>query len=92
MTSNAWRIIFGTPIIFQILQILGLLFVVRNDFDNLEAHYRDRHANPQVYRKMVDKLYQTENKGGENNQDALDAFMEQKFEGRVEGNSGDANE
>ena len=42
MTSNAWRIIFGAPLVFQVLQILGLLIIVRHDYDNLEAYYRER--------------------------------------------------
>ena len=92
MTSNAWRILFGFPIVFQVLQILGLLLFVKHDFDNLEAHFRERHTNPHVYREMVNKLYRTEDNGGGNNQDAIDAFMEQKLEGTPDENSGDANE
>ena len=80
---------FGAPIVFQVLQILGLLLIVRHDFDNLEAFYRDRHANPNVYREMVNKLYRTE---GGNNEDSIDAFMEKKFEGRAKDDSADANE
>ena len=92
MTSNAWRIMFGAPLVFQVLQILGLLLFVRHDFDNLEARFRERHTNPHVYREMVNKLYRTEDNGGGNNQDTIDAFMEQKFEHREEERDGDANE
>ena len=92
MTSNAWRIMFGAPIVFQVLQILGLLLIVRHDYDNLEAFYRERNTNPSIYREMVNKLYQTEDNGGGNNQDTIDAFMEDKFEGRAEDKSGDASE
>ena len=92
MTSNAWRIMFGAPLVFQVLQILGLLLFVRHDFDNLEARFRERHTNPHVYREMVNKLYRTEDNGGGNNQDTIDAFMEQKFERREEESDGDANE
>ena len=92
MTSNAWRIIFGVPIVFQVLQILGLLLVVRHDFDKLETYFRERHTNPYAYREIVNKLYRTEDNAGGNNQDAIDAFMEQNFEGRAEEKSGDANE
>ena len=80
MTTDVWRIIFAFPIIFQVVQILGLLFVVRYDFDNLEAFYRDRHANPNVYREMVNKIYRTE--GGDND-DRIDAFMEKMFDARA---------
>ena len=83
---------FGVPLVFQVLQILGILLVVRHDYDSLEAHYRERHTNPDVYRDMVNKLYRTEDNGGGNNQDTIDAFIEDKFEGRDEDKSGDANE
>ena len=66
------------------MQILGLLIIVRHDFDNLETHFRERHTNPHIYRKIVDKLYQTDDNSGGNNQDIIDAFMEQKFEGKEE--------
>ena len=83
---------FGVPLVFQVLQILGILLVVRHDYDSLEAHYRERHTNPDVYRDMVNKLYRTEDNGGGNNQDTIDAFIEQKFEKKVEENSGDTDE
>ena len=92
MTSNAWMIIFGVPIVFQVLQILGLLLVVRHDFDNLETYFRERHNNPYAYRAIVNKLYRTEDNAKGNNQDAIDAFMEQNFEGRAGEKSDDANE
>ena len=92
MTSNAWRIVFGVPIIFQVLQILGLLLFVRYDYDKLLSYYLDRHNNPHIYRKMVNKLYLTEDNGSSNNQDTIDAFMELKLESNAEDKSGDDNE
>ena len=92
MTSNAWMIIFGVPIVFQILQILGLLLVVRHDYDKLETYFRERHTNPYDYRGIVNKLYRTEDNAKGNNQDAIDAFMEQNFERSTGEKSDDANE
>ena len=92
MTSNAWMIIFGVPIVFQILQILGLLLVVRHDYDKLETYFRERHTNPNDYRGIVNKLYRTEDNAKGNNQDAIDAFMEQNFERSTGEKSDDANE
>ena len=79
---------FGAPLVFNVLQILGLLLFVRHNFDNLEKFYRDRHNNPNAYRDMVNKLYKAE----DNSQDTIDAFMEQKFEKKSKENRGDADE
>ena len=59
MSSNAWRIVFGFPLILQFGQILGLIFVVKHDSLNLETAYLERHEKPEVYQATVKKIYYT---------------------------------
>ena len=75
MTSNSWRIMFGLPFIFFIIQILGLIFFVKHEPLNLDQAFLNKNEEPEVYTMTMDLLYHQEDYSKEE----IDMFIFDKF-------------
>lgn len=66
---------FSLPFVFQAIQSLGLIFVIRHDSLDLQEAFLNKEKAPEIYNKTISLLYYKK----DNSQAQVDQFMGTKF-------------